>query len=69
MSNTAPSLLPINIVARRLRVPVRWLKAEAEAGHVPCLKAGKAILCDPQAVESALLERARKNIAEGNRDA
>jgi hypothetical protein len=52
-------LLPLNIVARRLRVPVRWLRAEAEAGRVPSLRAENAILCDPAAVETALLERAR----------
>ena len=52
-------LLPLNIVARRLRVPVRWLRAEAEAGRVPSLKAENAFLCDPEAVETALLERAR----------
>jgi hypothetical protein len=53
-------LLPVNIVARRLRVPVRWLRAEAEAGRVPSLRAANAILCDPAAVETALLERARE---------
>ncbi len=52
-------LLPLNIVARRLRVPVRWLRAEAEAGRIPSLQAGNSYLCDPQAVEAALLERAR----------
>ena len=60
MNQSPPSLLPLNIVARRLRVPVGWLRAEAEAGRVPCLKADRAILCDPEAVEAALLERARQ---------
>jgi hypothetical protein len=55
-------LLPLNIVARRLRVPVRWLRAEAEAGRIPSLQAGTAILCDPEAVETALLERAREPV-------
>ena len=68
MNGTAPSLLPLNVVARRLRVPVRWLRAEAEAGRVPCLSAGKAFLCDPQVVEAVLLERARQPVgAEGHR--
>jgi hypothetical protein len=62
-------LLPLNVVARRLRVPVRWLRAEAEAGRVPALPAGNQFLCDPQAVEAALLERARYPVAvEGRRD-
>ena len=51
-------LLPINVVVRRLRVPVAWLRSEAESGRVPNLQAGRSILCDPEAVEAALLERA-----------
>ena len=56
---TTSRLLPIGPMARRLRVSVRWLRSEAEAGRVPHLKADRAILFDPDAVESALLERAR----------
>ena len=55
-------LLPLNRVARYLRLPIRWLQAEAEAGRVPCLRAGNAILCDPVAIEAALLERARQPV-------
>ena len=64
-------LVPLNIVARRLHVPVRWLIEEAEAGRIPCLRAGKSFVCDPTAVESILLERARLPIvnAEGRRNA
>lgn len=58
--DTNRSLLPLNVVARRLRVPLRWLVAEAEAGRVPSLRAGRAFLVDPEAVENALLERARR---------
>jgi hypothetical protein len=53
-------LLPVGPMARRLRVPVRWLRAEAEAGRIPCLKAERSILFDPDAVEAVLLERARQ---------
>lgn len=52
-------LLPVGPMARLLRVPVRWLRAEAEAGRVPCLKADTALLFDPDTVERVLLERAR----------
>jgi hypothetical protein len=52
-------LLPVGPMARLLRVPVKWLRQEAEAGRVPCLKAGKALLFDPDTVEHVLLERAR----------
>jgi hypothetical protein len=47
-------------MARRLRVPARWLRAEADAGRVPCLKAENAILFDADEVERVLLRRARQ---------
>ncbi len=53
------NLISLNLAARRLRVPLRWLKAEAEAGRVPALKAETQWLCDFVAVEAALIERAR----------
>jgi len=55
-------LLPLNLVARRLRVPVKWLREEAEAGRVPALRAGNVLLCNPTAVEEVLLERARQPV-------
>jgi hypothetical protein len=58
-----PRLLPLNVVARQLRVPFRWLRAEAEASRIPALRAGKQFLCDAAAVEAALLERARQPAA------
>jgi hypothetical protein len=60
MSNVASQLVPISVAARWLRVPVRWLRAEAEAGRIPSLRADKQFLCDLGAVETALLERARQ---------
>jgi hypothetical protein len=54
----SPALLPLGPMARRLRVPVAWLRAEAEAGRVPCLLAGRVLLFAPQAVEAALVARA-----------
>lgn len=59
--NFTARLLPINTVARRLRVPVRWLRGEAESGRIPCLRADGKFLCDLEAVERALLERAWAN--------
>ncbi len=54
------TLLPLGIVALPLGVPRSWLRDEAEAGRVPCLKAGKRILFDVQLTEQLLLDRARK---------
>jgi hypothetical protein len=52
-------LLPVGPMARRLRVPAKWLREEAEAGRVPCLKADRAFLFDPETTEAVLLQRAR----------
>jgi hypothetical protein len=70
METTARRLVPINLAARRLRVTLKWLKGEAEAGRIPCLRAEKQILCDIEAVEAALLERAHQPspTAEGQTD-
>ena len=59
-STHLPRLLPLGPMARRLRVPARWLRAEADAGRVPCLKAENAILFDADEVERVLLQRARQ---------
>jgi len=48
-------------MARLLRVPVRWLRMEAEAGRVPHIRADRAFLFDPDAVERVLLERAQES--------
>jgi len=47
-------------MARRLRVPVKWLRTEAEAGRLPHVRADRAFLFDPDAVERVLIERAQK---------
>jgi hypothetical protein len=57
---TQTALLPLGQMARCLGVPAAWLRAEAEAGRVPHLKAGKALLFDSETVERLLLERARR---------
>ena len=61
-----PPLVPLATMARRLRIPMNWLRAECEAGRLPHLRAGRAILFDPEAVDRVLAERAR---CEGVRDA
>jgi hypothetical protein len=55
-----PALLPLSTTARLLRVPSAWLRAEAEAGRLPHLRADSALLFDVDLVERILLERARQ---------
>jgi hypothetical protein len=57
---TQSKLLPLGPMARRLRLPAKWLRQEAEAGRIPHLKACKVLLFDPEVVERVLLERAQR---------
>lgn len=58
MDTTHAPLLSLNRMARRLRVTIAWLRTEADAGRVPCLRAGTRYLFAPEAVERVLSERA-----------
>ena len=58
MDSTHASLLPLGPMAQRLRVTAAWLRAEADAGRVRCLRAGKRYLFAPEAVERILAARA-----------
>lgn len=51
--------LPLNLAARFLRVPARWLRDEIEAGHIPALVAGRSVLIHVPTVAAKLTERAK----------
>ena len=55
----------LNQLARRTLLPAAWLKQEAEAGNLPCLRVGRRFLFAPEAVNHALLELAKRPTAEG----
>jgi hypothetical protein len=55
-------LLPLAAMARKLHVPVKWLKAEAEAGRIPHLQADRVLLFNAEIVQSLITERASKGI-------
>jgi len=55
-------------MARRLRVRSDWLRAEAEAGRLPAVKAGDTWLFDSNLIERLLLERARGGAAGDTTD-
>lgn len=57
--------VPLNIAARCLRVPARWLRNEVHTGRVPALIAGTAILIHVPTVLPLLAERA-KGVAGAN---
>ena len=58
--------LKLSEMARRLGVPILWLRAEAEAGRVPHLRTGSGMLFDSETIERILSDRARQ---EGMSDA
>lgn len=64
-TNPPEKLLPAETVARRVGVPVAWLKREAREGRIPFLKAGRGRLFNERAVCAALAQRAAGDLAEG----
>jgi hypothetical protein len=59
-------LLSVSRMARRLGVTQQWLRVEAEAGRVPCLRAGRRLLFAPIPVQDALAALAARQKAVGN---
>lgn len=58
MANDDPKLTNVHGLSIALRLPYQWLKDEAKAGRIPCLKIGRRMLFNPSAVELALSEQA-----------
>ena len=58
----ARGLLPLRRAAKRAGVPVKWLKEQAEAGIVPCLRAGNRWLFLPDAVAESIERMAKASI-------
>lgn len=51
-------LLTLARMARRLGVSQQWLRDQADAGKVPCLRAGKRYLFNAVAVQKAIANQA-----------
>lgn len=58
MRTKPPKIVPLHVVARHLGLHPRDLRAAAEAGEIPSLRVGKALMFSMRAVEDALLRRA-----------
>lgn len=65
--DTTTKLLTLPRAARRFGLTTAWLRAEAEAGRLPCLRAGRRQLFDADALERTLLARAAAD--DGAQDA
>lgn len=53
-----PTFKSLSETGTTLGVPIAWLKREADAGRVPCLRAGRRYLFDVVVVADVLAERA-----------
>lgn len=61
MSDQEP--LSLRSLSRELNIAIGWLRAEADAGRIPCLRAGRRRLFNVEAVRLALLRRAASEAA------
>lgn len=55
---TDEHILSLPALARRLKIPATWLRAEADAGRLPHLRAGRIRLFNQKRVEAVLADRA-----------
>lgn len=58
MDTERKKLVKAGPMARRIGVTVRWLKSEADAGRIPCLKAENIYLFNSDVVLEILAQRA-----------
>lgn len=61
------TFIPLHELSRRLGLPIAWLRAEANAGRIPCLKTARRLMFKVEEVESALAKRsAGKAVQDGH---
>jgi hypothetical protein len=58
--NAMSELLSLARMARRIGVTQQWLQEQADAGKVPCLKAGARYLFNAVAVQDAVATEAAR---------
>ena len=54
----ADTLVTLGRLAQELRLPRQWLRREADAGRLPCLRVGRRYLFHADYVRRALAQRA-----------
>jgi hypothetical protein len=55
-------LLPLGPTARLLHIEPSWLRSEAQANRIPCVRAGRTLLFSPLVVERILFARLREEV-------
>ena len=61
MDNGNLQLLSLPALADALKLPERWIKAEADAGRIPHLRIGKRYRFNRDAVVAVLAQRAAQS--------
>lgn len=59
----------LEALSAALALPKGWLKIEADAGRIPCLRVNSRRMFDLQAVRTSLAERALQNATEQQQEA
>jgi hypothetical protein len=57
-----PAFVPLGNAARRLGVPLAWLRDEAEQGRVPSILCGRRFMFDVAVVAESLRNRATQAV-------
>jgi len=60
MDRTDTTFITLNRLSTETGLPAAWLRAEADAERIPSLRAGRRLMFNREAVEAALIERARQ---------
>ena len=69
MNETPEIFVSVRNGATELGLPAAWLKSEAEADRIPCLRVGRRLFVNTDAVASALMQRTKSCAMEGADDA
>ncbi len=61
------SVVTLSGLAAHFRLPRHWLRQQALAGRIPCLRVGRRFLFNPAAVEEALarLAASKEGVSRG----
>ena len=55
--------LRLEELSKVIRLPAAWIRREADAGHLPCIRAGRRRVFDLAAVLKALANRQNKAVS------
>jgi len=64
MSTLSKKFVSLDVLATSLALPMAWLRKQADAGAVPCLRIGRRRLFDVESVRAVLSKRAAMNVSE-----